>query len=75
MHEFPHDFYGRHLAILILGFIREESGFASNEALKEAILADIEVSRQSLARPTYERYRTDPYLRNFQQHSKPQHDV
>ena len=75
MHEFPHDFYGRHLAILILGRIRPEIDFPSKEALQAAIAQDIEVARQSLARPTYERYRADPYLRNFQQHSKPQHDV
>ena len=75
MSKFPHDFYGRHLAILILGFIRPELDFPSAEALREAILADIEITRRSLARLTYERYRADPYLRNFQQHSKPQHDV
>ena len=52
MHQFPHDFYGRHLAMLILGFIREESDYASNEALRDDIQHDIEVARRSLARPT-----------------------
>jgi riboflavin kinase len=75
MHKFPHDFYGCHLRVLILGFLRPEFDFPDSEALKEAIRLDIEASRQSLARPIYERYRADPYLRNFQQHSKPQHDV
>jgi len=75
MRNFPHDFYGRHLTVLILGFIRPQLDFPSTEALREAIQQDIEIARQSLARPTYERYRADPYLRNFQQHSKPQHDV
>jgi riboflavin kinase len=65
MHQFPHDFYGYHLNLLILGWIRPEKDYVSKEALVEDIEKDIEVARQSLARPTYERYRTDPYLKMF----------
>lgn len=65
MHQFPHNFYGRHLNLLILGFIRPEYDYVSKQALVEDILKDIDVAHQSLARSTYKRYRTDPYLRTF----------
>jgi len=65
MHQFPHDFYGHHLNLLILGRIRPEYDYVSKEALIEDIEKDIEVARQSLARSTYKRYRTDPYLNVF----------
>ncbi len=65
MHQFPHDFYGHHLKILILGFIRKELDYVSKQALIDDIATDIEVARRSLARSTYERYRTDPYLKTF----------
>lgn len=65
IHRFPHDFYGRHLNLVILGFIRPEFDYVSKEALIEDIEKDIQVTRESLARPAYEEFKTDPYLQSF----------
>lgn len=65
MHSFPSDFYGSHLNLLVLGFIRPEYDYVSKEALVEDIMEDIEVTRRSLARPAYAKYRDDDYLVQF----------
>ncbi|MCJ1312701.1 riboflavin kinase [Agyrium rufum] len=65
MHKFPKDFYGAHMNLLILGFIRPEYDYVSKESLIEDINFDIDVTRRSLARDSYERLKTDPYLLVF----------
>ncbi|KAJ9667397.1 riboflavin kinase [Coniosporium apollinis] len=65
MHSFPTDFYGSHLNLLVLGFIRPEYDYVSKEALVDDIKEDIEVTRRSLARPAYAKYRDDEYLVTF----------
>ncbi|KAK8157900.1 riboflavin kinase [Phyllosticta citrichinensis] len=65
MHDFPSDFYGSHLNLVVLGFIRPELDYVSKEALIDDIRTDIEVARRSLARPAYAALKKDPYLLDF----------
>ncbi|XP_062511954.1 riboflavin kinase-like [Corticium candelabrum] len=41
IHEFPEDFYGSELSIVVVDFLRDEKSFPSLEALIAAIHADI----------------------------------
>jgi riboflavin kinase len=65
MHQFPQDFYGRHLNLLMLGFIRPEYDYVSKESLIEDIQTDIRVADRSLARPAYAKFKKDEYLGTF----------
>ena len=51
LHRFDADFYGSHMRLLLLGFVREELDYTSLEALVADINFDCEVARNSLARP------------------------
>lgn len=48
---------------MILGFIRPEYDYVSKEALVEDIREDIRVAKRSLARPGYEAWKGDEWLR------------
>lgn len=50
MHTFPADFYGTHMKLLVLGYIRPELDYVSKEALIRDIKTDIEIARVSLER-------------------------
>lgn len=50
LNPFEHDFYGAHLRLAILGYIRPEKNYDSLEALVEDIQFDCVVAKQSLAR-------------------------
>lgn len=50
LHKFPSDFYGAHMRLLLLGFIRKEKDYKSLEALVEDINFDCEVAKNSLRR-------------------------
>ncbi|OAL44715.1 riboflavin kinase [Pyrenochaeta sp. DS3sAY3a] len=63
LHNFAADFYGATLSLLILGFIRPEYDYVSKEALVEDIREDIRVAQRSLARPAYESWKADAWLR------------
>ncbi|MCJ1381583.1 riboflavin kinase [Xylographa soralifera] len=63
LHSFPRDFYGAHMNLLILGFVRPELDYVSKEALIADIHTDMEVARRSLAREGYAVWRGDGYLR------------
>jgi riboflavin kinase len=65
LHEFGRDFYGHHLNILILGFIRPEYDYVSLESLIEDINVDIEVTKRSLTREPYAKLKEDEFLRMF----------
>ena len=65
MHTFPKDFYGAHMNLLILGFVRPEYDYVSKESLIADIREDIEVAKRSLAREAYESWKGDGYLREF----------
>lgn len=65
IHEFPKDFYGKHLNLLILGFIRPEYDYVSKESLIEDINTDIDVTKRSLERPSYSRFKNESCLSTF----------
>ncbi|PHH86411.1 hypothetical protein CDD83_10277 [Cordyceps sp. RAO-2017] len=50
LHPFAADFYGAHMRLLLLAFIREEKDYSSLEALVQDINLDCDVARKSLAR-------------------------
>ncbi|KFH46378.1 Riboflavin kinase-like protein [Hapsidospora chrysogenum ATCC 11550] len=50
LHRFDADFYGSHMRLLILGYVREELDYTTLEALVADINFDCEVARKSLAR-------------------------
>ncbi|KZT12924.1 riboflavin kinase [Laetiporus sulphureus 93-53] len=60
MHDFCSDFYGHEMKAVVLGYIRPELDYTSREALIEDIEMDKRVALKSLARPAYERYKSDP---------------
>ncbi|KAK3678609.1 riboflavin kinase [Recurvomyces mirabilis] len=66
MHDFAQDFYGSHMNLAILGYIRPELDYVSKEKLIEDIVTDIEVAGRSLARDKYMEFRNDPYLLQFE---------
>ncbi|GAB7349454.1 hypothetical protein MBLNU459_g8555t5 [Dothideomycetes sp. NU459] len=66
MHKFPQDFYGSHMNLTILGFIRPEYDYVSKDSLIEDIKTDIDVAERCLARPAYAEYKSDPDLLEFE---------
>jgi len=60
MHNFKSDFYGHHMKVIVLGYIRPELDYVSREALIEDIETDKRVALKSLARPGYEAFQSDP---------------
>lgn len=65
MHDFKRDFYGSHMNLVILGFIRPEYDYVSVESLVEDIRTDIDVAGRSLERAAYKRFREEEGLREF----------
>lgn len=65
MHAFEQDFYGSHMNLVILGFIRQEYDYVSLESLVEDIKTDIQVSKDSLAREAYVRFKDEASLLEF----------
>ena len=65
MHDFEQEFYGSHMNLAILGFIRPEYDYVSLESLVEDIKTDIDVAGKSLGRKAYAESRKDPYLLDF----------
>lgn len=66
MQDFDTDFYGSHMNLLILGFIRPELDYVSKESLIADIKTDIDVAGRSLSRPAYVTLARDPYLVEFE---------
>ena len=65
MHPFPHDFYGAHMNLLILGYIRPEYDYVSKESLIEDIMFDCDVAKRNLERSGYETFKGDQYLKGW----------
>eukprot|EP00128_Syssomonas_multiformis_P008422 Colp12_sorted_trinity150504_noHs@23967 len=63
IHNFEKDFYGEHLSVSILGYIRPEMNFTSLESLIDAINNDIETAKKALDLPQYIVMKEDPKLR------------
>ncbi|KAF2027154.1 riboflavin kinase [Setomelanomma holmii] len=61
--NFPRDFYGATLSLIILGFIRPEYDYVNVDALVEDIRTDIRVAQRSLEREAYREWRADVWLR------------
>jgi riboflavin kinase len=70
IHTFPSDFYGAQLNLLIMGFIRPEYDYVTKELLIEDIMEDIEISKRSLGREGYAKYREDGFLWSFGEGAK-----
>lgn len=69
MHDFTDDFYGAHMNLSILGFIRPEYDYVSKEGLIDDIKTDVEVAGRSLARPAWAKHRKDKNLLDFSESS------
>jgi len=65
LHYFHYDFYGAPLNLLMLGYIRPEYDYLSRDSLIEDIKTDCDVARRSLKRETYQEYREERWLRDF----------
>ncbi|KAI8334346.1 hypothetical protein BC941DRAFT_400449 [Chlamydoabsidia padenii] len=59
IHEFPEDFYGVDIRVLVLGFIRPEQNYSSLAELIRDIKTDVEVAKHSLKRPAYDQLQQD----------------
>ncbi|KAI9818935.1 MAG: riboflavin kinase [Pycnora praestabilis] len=66
MHKFYKDFYGAHMNLLILAFIRPEYDYVSKESLIKDIKEDVEVAKRSLERKAYTELKEDGYLLEFE---------
>ncbi|KAG9317652.1 riboflavin kinase, partial [Chiua virens] len=66
MHNFDSDFYGCKLKTLVLGYIRPRTRLHFTRYVHQALIDDIETDKRvalnSLARPGYEKYASDPFL-------------
>lgn len=62
LHEFPEDFYGEELRLVVVGYIRPEADFVSLEALVARILEDGNISRRALENFPFKTFSNDPFL-------------
>ncbi len=53
VHEFPDDFYGEEMRLMICGHLRAQAAFNSLDALKEAIRGDVEACVATLKTKEY----------------------
>ncbi|BBM97400.1 riboflavin kinase / FMN hydrolase [Marchantia polymorpha subsp. ruderalis] len=62
LHDFPEDFYGEELRLVVVGYIRPEANFPSLEALIERIHEDGRIAKRALDVIPYKDFEHDPYL-------------
>ncbi|MCO5566878.1 hypothetical protein L7F22_020561 [Adiantum nelumboides] len=62
LHEFPEDFYGEELRLVVVGYIRPEANFPSLQALIERIHEDGRVAKCALEVAPYSDYQRDSFL-------------
>ncbi|GAA5831952.1 hypothetical protein JCM11251_002761 [Rhodosporidiobolus azoricus] len=62
LHEYPSDFYGKELRVVMLGFIRPEYNYTSMDALIKDIDLDKLVAATSVARPSYLPFQSDAFF-------------
>lgn len=62
IHKFEEDFYGKHLKVIVTGFIRPEYNYKDLDSLVTDIKEDIRVTQRSLDRAAYQKYKSDPFL-------------
>lgn len=64
INTYPEDFYGEELRVVVLGYIRPELDYTTLDALIKDIKFDIEVCKNCLKRPEYEKYKNNEYFNN-----------
>ncbi|SCZ95697.1 BZ3500_MvSof-1268-A1-R1_Chr8-1g09736 [Microbotryum saponariae] len=74
LHDYPHDFYGKELRVVMLGFIRPEYNYSSMDALIKDINTDKEVSLRSVSRPAYTPFAQDPFFTRESRLEEPKED-
>ncbi|KAI9089476.1 hypothetical protein DFS34DRAFT_639351 [Phlyctochytrium arcticum] len=62
IHDYPKDFYGEELRVIVTGYIRPEKNYDSLDALIEDINCDIKCAKKSLTRPAYVKLQSDPFI-------------
>ncbi|XP_059149129.1 riboflavin kinase-like [Physella acuta] len=62
LHNFEEDFYGDHLQVIVLGYIRDMCDFKSLDALISAIRNDITESTTRLDNPELLAFKTHPFF-------------
>ncbi|GAA5912056.1 riboflavin kinase [Sporobolomyces salmoneus] len=63
LHQYPSDFYGKELRVIMLGFIRPEYNYTSMDALIKDIEFDKQVAlRSTTTRPPYSAYQEDDFF-------------
>ncbi|KAK4047188.1 riboflavin kinase [Microbotryomycetes sp. JL221] len=62
LHEYPSDFYGKELRVVMLGFIRPEYNYASLDALIDDINTDKQVAERSVNRQGYKQFERDEFF-------------
>ncbi|KAL8279154.1 hypothetical protein RQP46_008410 [Phenoliferia psychrophenolica] len=74
LHDYPHDFYGKELRVVMLGFIRPEYNYNGLDALIKDINTDKEVSLRSVEREAYAKFKADPIFSKKSELPPPTHD-
>jgi len=64
MRKYEHDFYGKEMRVIVLGYIRPEYNYTSVDALIEDIKTDMKVASESLKRVDYSSYKTSDFWKN-----------
>ncbi|KAJ7560772.1 hypothetical protein O6H91_04G145300 [Diphasiastrum complanatum] len=62
LHDFPDDFYGEELRLIVVGYIRPEANFSSLELLIERIHEDAEIAKAALDLLPFSSYQDDKFL-------------
>ncbi|EFJ19251.1 hypothetical protein SELMODRAFT_233432 [Selaginella moellendorffii] len=62
LHEFPEDFYGEELRLVVVGYIRPEANFSSLEDLINKIHEDGRIAKAALDVPPYSAFQEDKFL-------------
>ncbi|GAA5968511.1 hypothetical protein JCM11641_007664 [Rhodosporidiobolus odoratus] len=62
LHDYPSDFYGKELRVVMLGFIRPEYNYTSMDALIVDIETDKNVAAASVARTAYSPFQSDDFF-------------
>ncbi|GAA5939149.1 riboflavin kinase [Sporobolomyces koalae] len=63
LHEYPSDFYGKELRVVMLGFIRPEYNYTSMDALIKDIETDKKVALESVTtRASYRKFEYDEFF-------------
>lgn len=63
LHEFPADFYGEELALIIVGFMRTMEKYTALDELIRAIARDVRVGDTQLEKSPFVEYREDPFFK------------